>query len=251
MFVAALGTLSVLNYGQTVSSRRDAFGSERAGQVEQLLAALFPGKKVEWEPVLGIRSASGVVPVDLGNFTTTQQSDGTTAGVAALEVGTNKSEHIKELHKSPQTKAAPYTSTIVVFRIDSSNRISAIKKVSLDPSDPLTKINWFEVHSWPAGKWPVLRIRYTSYMQQGGASLASIEWGGLLDTNTSSFVARVPTGMFLKQDGAQETGDILSVQRTSPNQILIVGNTTKKSIPYPCPDPCIVNGRQFLALWSK
>lgn len=243
--------IPALVHAQISKGRRDAYGSQRAGQAEELLRSLYPGAKVEWEPILAIRKSSGeVLPVDLGNFATVNHEDGTSEGVAGLEVGRDKLEHIKKLTNFQETEARAYTTMFVVFRTNASGHINDLKKVVLDPSDPLTKIDWFEVHSWPARGWPVLRVRYTSYLPADG-SLTTIEWGGLLDTAAGSFVTRTPSGVFVKQKGGGETGDILSVHRAGPDQITIVSNATNKTIVYPCSDRCVVDGPTFLASWSK
>ena len=167
-----------------------------------------------------------------------------------MEVGTAKSDYIGKLDKFQQTDNQAFTTTIVAFREDSSGRISDLKKATLDPDDSLTKVNWFEVQNWPAGSWPVLRLRYTSYLQ-GGASLTTIEWDALLDIATASFLSRMPSGIFVSQKSGEQTGDILSAHRVTSAQIAIVGNTTKKTIAYSCSEPCVVDGPTLLALWGQ
>jgi hypothetical protein len=194
--------IPALGHAQISKGRRSAFGSQRAGQAEELLKSLYPGAKVEWEPVLAIRQISGeVLPVDLGNFATVNHEDGSSEGVAALEVGRDKLEHIKKLTNFQETEARAYTTMFVVFRTNASGHVSDLRKVILDPSDRLTKIGWFEIHNWPEGSWPVLRVAYTSYFP-GNGSLRTIEWDGLFDTAAGSFVARTPSGIFIKQTSA-------------------------------------------------
>jgi hypothetical protein len=242
---------AIVIQAQSRKGRRDAFGSERAIYAEKLLEHVYSGAKVEWDPILAIRQHSGeLVPVDLGNFSTTRRSDGTTDGIALLEIGTDKSEHIKKLKKFQRSDTQTYTSQIAVFRLDPAGRISDLKKVRIDPDDPLTRIDWFEVQNWPANGWPIVRLSYTSYVVSS-ESLIELEWSGRLDTVTASFLTRIPSGIFVTERGGRESGDIFSVHRTSSDRITIVGNATKRSVEYACSDPCVIDGPTFLAKWSK
>jgi hypothetical protein len=90
--------VAIVIQAQSRKGRRDAFGSDRASYAEKLLEHVYSGAKVEWDPVLAIRQHSGeLVPVDLGNFSTIRRSNGTTDGIALLEIGTDKSEYIKTI----------------------------------------------------------------------------------------------------------------------------------------------------------
>jgi len=149
--------------GQGRKTRREAYGVERANQVEMLLRSLFPGAQVEWSPALAVRDQSGTkTSVDLGDFAITKQSDGSVNGVALLELGSAKAEHIERVKRFQAAGAPVFTTTIVVFRASPSGQIADLRKVVLDPNDPLTKIGVFGVQHWPEGGWPVLRIHYAS-----------------------------------------------------------------------------------------
>jgi hypothetical protein len=145
---AAISVSASAAYSQEIKSRRDAVGPAKATLTETLLHNLFPDAKVQWDPVLTIREGSGPSePVDLGDFTARQLDDGSTGGVAMLEVGSTKAEHIQKLKKFQSADVAHFETTIVAFRIPPSGLGMEIKKISLDPYDRLTKINWFEVQN--------------------------------------------------------------------------------------------------------
>jgi hypothetical protein len=244
-------SVAAAGYAQEVKTRREAYGAERAGQVETLLHALFPNDKVEWDPVLAIRQGSGtLMPVDLGNFVATRHEDGSTSGVTALEVGTAKARHLEKIKKFQSSDGSVFSTTMVAFRTPASGQPLEIKKVPLDPYDPLTRITWFEVKSWPAGGWPVLRLRYESYTASRDA-LTVLEWESLLDMATSSFLGRIPTGILTLRKGGEPMEEMFSTRRISSTEVEIVGGATKKVISYPCGDPCVVDGPTFLARWSQ
>jgi hypothetical protein len=252
VLIACIGiSIATAAYGQPVKGRREAYGAERAGEVETLLHSLFPNAKVEWDPVLAIREGSAPpTPVDLGNFTATRESDGAISGVAELEVGTAKAGHIEKLKKFQPSEGRVFTTTMVAFRAAPSGQAVEIKKVALDPYDPLTRITWFEVKSWPAGGWPVLRLRYESYIPSPDA-VTVLDWDSVLDMATASFLGRIPAGILTFRKDGDPLQEAFSTHRTSSTEVEILGNATKKVVNYPCGNPCVVDGRTFLARWSQ
>lgn len=250
IFVAIAASASA-SYSQEIKSRRDAVGPAIATLTETLLHSLFPGAKVQWDPVLTIRVGSGPSePVDLGDFTAHRLDDGSTGGVAMLEVGSAKAEHIQRLKKFQWSDGSHFETTIVAFRIPSSGSGIEIKKIPLDPYDPLTKINWFEVQNWVPGGWPVLHVRYESYSTAGN-SVTILEWDSVVNMSTGSFSGRIPTGVTVLRKDGQERQGIFSVHRTSATQIEILDSSTGKAISYACGDPCVVDGRTFLGQLSE
>jgi hypothetical protein len=248
--LVAFGISASAVYPQEIKSRRDAVGPAIATLTEALLHSLFPGAKVQWDPVLTIREGSGPSePVDLGDFTAHRLDDGSTGGVAMLEVGSAKAEHIQKLKKFQSADGAHFETTIVAFRIPPSGSGMEIKKIPLDPYDPLTKINWFEVQTWLPGGWPVLHLRYESY-STAGDSVTVLEWESLVNMATGSFAARIPEGISVLRKDGEETEGIFSVHRTSATQIEILDSSTGKAISYACGDPCVVDTRTFLGQLS-
>ncbi len=248
--IVALGISASAARSQEIKSRRDAVGPAIATLTETLLHSLFPGAAVQWDPVLAIREGSGPSePVDLGDFTAHRLDDGSTGGVAMLEVGSAKADHIEKLKKFQVSDVGNFETTIVAFRIPPSGSGMEIKKIPLDPYDRLTKINWFEVQKWLPGGWPVLHLRYESY-STAGDSVTILEWDSLFDMGTGSFSGRIPSGRSVLRKGGDETLEIFSVRRTSATQIAIYDNGTGQTIDYPCSDPCVVDGRTFLGQLS-
>lgn len=237
--------------GQRARGRRAATGAERASQVEKVLEALYPGATVGWDPDLAVRVGAGPpIPVQLRGFTAVRQRDGTVEGVTAVEAGTAKRDYIEKLKEFQAVRTQTFGTTIVVFRMDSSGNITAMKKLGLDPVQPITQIEWFSVQSWSAEGWPVLRLDYNSYISEGG-SLAMLGWDSVFNTGTGSFVSRVPAGIIVKQKNGGQTGDMFTVRRSGPTEIQIVGNVTKKVINYSCGDPCVVDGPKLVTEWSQ
>ncbi len=244
-------SISAMNVAQEVKSRRQAYGVERAGEVEALLHSLYPNAVVEWDPVLAIRQGSGAsTPVDVGNFVTRHEPDGSVLGATMLEVGDAKRSHIEKLKSFRVSDIPTFTTTMIAFRIHRSGQPVEVKKILLDPYDPLSRVTWFEVKNWPVGGWPQLRLRYESYkISPGGVTI--LEWDSLLDINSGSFLARLPSGIVTYRKDGDPTQEILSLQRTSPTEVEIISGAGRKEARYPCGDPCVMDGDTFLAQWPE
>jgi hypothetical protein len=249
--IVAIAVTASAGYAQAAKSRRDAVGPAIATLTETLLHNLFPGATLQWDPVLTIRVGNGPSePVDLGDFTAHRLDDGSTGGVAMLEVGSAKATHIQKLKKFQSADGAHFDTTLVAFRIPSSGSGMEIKKMPLDPYDPLTKINWFEVDKWLPGGGPILHVRYESY-SKAGDSVMILEWDSLVDMATGSFSGRIPAGITVLRKDGRDTQGIFSVHRTSPTQIEILDSTTGKTISYACGNPCVVDSRTFMGQLSE
>lgn len=244
-------SISAMNVAQEVRSRRQAYGVKRAEEVEALLRRLYPNAVIEWDPVLAIRQGSGAPePVDMGNFVTRHEPDGSVLGVTALEVGRAKNDRLEKLKNFRASEIPTFTTMMIAFQMPRSGQPLDIKKVLLDPYDPLSRVTWFEVRNWPAGGWPELRLRYESYKISSNA-VTVIEWDSVFDMTSGTFLARLPSGILTYRKYGDPNQEILSFHRTGPREIEIVGGVGKKELTYPCGDPCVVDGDAFLAQWPE
>src|SRR5277367_4763767 len=92
--------LSLILCAQVPKSRRDAVGAKRAAQIETLLRGLYPGASVQWDPELAIRIGSeNPLPIDVGDFKSNEQDDGSLTAVAVIEPGTTKQDYIEKMKK--------------------------------------------------------------------------------------------------------------------------------------------------------
>ncbi len=227
-----------------------AYGNERAARLEAMTEKLVPGAQVEWEPRLKVRTASGAATsLDVIGFLTSRQSDGSSYGVLAFELGAEKEEAIAKLEKFKPVEKSALPTNLAVARFDSSGRVTSLNKVAVNTGDPLTKIAWIDVMGWQADGWPVLRLQYRSYLA-GADSLVTVEWDGLFDTQKGVFLARIPSGLVVaKKDGAK-AGEIFAVRRISADEIEILGAATRKVVKYSCSGLCVVDSSAFMREWT-
>lgn len=226
-----------------------AYGDERASQLEAITEKLVPGAQVEWDQRLKVRTASGVAtPLDVIGFLTSRQSDGSSYGVLAFELGAEKEEAIAKLEKFKPVEKIALPTTLAVARFDASGQMTSLNKVALNTGYPLAKVASIDVLKWQESGWPVVRLLYRSYLA-GVDALTTVEWDALFDTQKGVFLARIPSGLIVAKKNGDKRGEIFAVRRTSANEVEILGLATKKAVRYSCPDFCVVDS-SALKEWS-
>ena len=231
------------------TTRREALGSERAGHLEAILQALQPQGTVVWSPELAIRDKSGTLtPVDVHDIKTVPEPNGGRAGLVAIDLGSAKKQYIERLKHDAPVSAASFSTDLVLFHLNSADHVTSVRTIPIDKSDPVTKLVWYEIESWPSGGLPIIRLSYESYIAGNGQNIV-ISWVGRFDTASGSFLSKIPNGIEVTQGNGQDLADIISAHRTSPGTVQFVGAMTKRSVTYQCSDPCVVNTQAFLALW--
>ena len=101
-----------------------------------------------------------------------------------------------------------------------------------------------------ASNWPILQVQYDSYVADSGPSV-HIEWQASFDPNLNEIISRVLTAIVMRSDSGQEEAHLLTTQRVDPSDIQITDVLTKKTVLYPCTDPCVVIGPDFARLWTQ
>jgi hypothetical protein len=201
---------------------------------------------VQWDPDLAIIGTDGsALPIEMRDFRAFTQSDGTVDGVAAVAESGVIQDYLDGLKKG-KGSARPESGILLV----ASGRVSDMKKLRLDESGSLARINSLEIRSCSANGWPSIRVDYESYFADG-ADTAVIAWSALFDVGTESLAARAPLAIaFIAKDGT-ESGDVLSVHRASPTEVDITGAVSKTLIQYPCGDRCVVEAPALLKQWPR
>jgi hypothetical protein len=78
----------------------------------------------------------------------------------------------------------------------------------------------------------------------------AVRWDAVYDFQLMTHNARMPLGIAK----ARATGDGIEEHilptRTSPEIITIEGGVTEQVVQYPCPSPCMFDGKSLLAAWN-
>jgi hypothetical protein len=246
ILVGVIALVCVRTMPQTGASWRNGFGEPTATIMESLLKALFPGAQFSWSPELTVQVAgNGPQLAKFSGFNIVPADDGNLNGATGLDLGDDKDDYIFKSATHHQGESRNFPLDLIVFRATQTGQILFMKKFALDPADPLAKIKSIQLP-----KWPIVRIAYESHFATQD-SFTTIEWDAMFDTIAGSFVSRRPRGMFTTTKSGQEETDMFTISRTNPNQLLITDGLSKKSIPYQCADPCVVDGPTFLSKWSQ
>ncbi len=230
-------------------SDRESFGDVRATIMESLLQSLFSGAQFRWAPDLQLRTSDGFSRAHFPGLTLSVAPDGSMSGASGLELTSNKEQAIFSSEQLRQTDPSHLATKVVVFRANSKGHVEQSQQFELDPTDPLAEIKMVHTSNWPLSGWPILRIEYVSHIPSQN-SYTRIEWGASFDVNASKIISRLPAGISKKSRSGEEVMYIFSIARSGPGVLQITDRLTKKSIPYQCSDPCVVDGARLLAQWS-
>jgi len=127
-----------------------------------------------------------------------------------------------------------------------SGRVTSDKKLELDPTDAVTQIKTFSVEDCHTMRGPRFKCNTIPYVIEENA-VTTIEWQGTFDTNTGRFLSRLPFGISKKLKAGSEEGYMFSLARRSPTVIQMTDQLTKKSIQYPCVEPCVMDSQSLLS----
>ena len=167
-----------------------------------------------------------------------------------MEFERAKETYIYEAKLFRRSDNPTFSTRLIVFRADTSGHITTYKQFDLDPSDPLTDIKTFSIEDWSQSTWPTLHVQYDSHVVTASA-FTTIEWQGTFDANSGRFQNRLPFGISRTMKDGSEQGFMFSIARVNTTTIQIGDQLSKKTAPYQCSDPCVVDGPTLLSQWPQ
>jgi hypothetical protein len=228
---------------------RELYGEARASIVESVLLKLFPESTFQWSPRLVVHR-EGVPSVEVSLVRHLQRPilNGMT-GVFSLELEKKfKEEYIDAIRSGQRVKKQPFSTELILYTADSNNRIIDYRRIPLFTDEPVSIINDFSILEWPDGKWPKLRINYSSYYRPQ-AGFRVIVWDAVFDTQTENLIARGPTIIQGIRYSGYEFTDNLKALRVNADEIRIISVPSNKAFVFRCSDPCVVSGDTILGLY--
>jgi hypothetical protein len=229
---------------------RKAHGEPEASLIESVLAALYPGVQVKWDPHLtlempGEKPRLAEVPVVMrGNAAT-----GSLEGVATVELDQKKERAIFEAKGFRRTDVPTLPTVLVVFRAEMSGHVfKKYKTFMLDSAEPLTEIKTMSIQDWSTTEWPTLAIQYDTHVMDRN-SFTTIEWHAIFDANSGHFISRLPFGIRRTIRGGADQQYIFSIGRKNPSTLEIADRFGGATHQYDCSDPCVVDAHKLLSLW--
>ena len=218
--------------------------------MESLLAAIYPGAAVKWDPILRIELVPGSpLRVRFPGFVF-QPSGGTLHGATGIEIGDEKAQFIFNSEHFGQAAQQEFPTVLAVFEATMDGRVTRQKTLPIDASDPLSEIKSIQVSNAPTGTWPMLTVQYISHVV-GATSSTQIEWQASFDPNSGKLVSRLPTSILTRSKAGSEQMLMLRVQRIDPSTVSITDMLSKNAVTYSCADPCLVDRSTLLSKWLK
>lgn len=231
--------------------RRKAYG-QRAPLMEAVLAALYPGAQVQWDPAFtlqlpGQQPRMVEVPVSMRGNPVTGGPD----GIASVEFDGAKEQYIFQAQSFQRADSPVLPTVLIVFRADAAFHITKYKKILLDPGQPCSELKTMSIHDWPPQRdWPTLDIQYDTHIARPG-SFTTIEWHSLLDASTGQFINRLPFGITRRVRGGPEQMHPFSLRRVNASTIDIGDFMSGATHRYSCSDPCVVDVQTLVSQWVK
>lgn len=231
--------------------RRKAYGA-RAPIMEAVLAALYPGAQVQWDPAFtvqipGRKPRMVEVPVYM-------EGDGLSKGIigiASVEFDGAKEQYIFQAQSFQRTDNPVLPTVLIVFRADNAFHLTKYKKLFLDPGQPCSELKTMSIQDWPQQKeWPTLAIQYDTHIARPD-SFTTIEWHGVLDANSGQFINRLPFGMSRYVRGGGEEMHPFSLRRVNANTVDIRDFMNGARHRYSCSDPCVVDPQTLMSQWVQ
>jgi len=230
--------------------RRKAYGEARASVIESLLATVYPGADVVWDPALMLR-VPGDTPrmVEVPVYVRGSAANGGLEGIATIELEGKKEQYIFEAQGFRRADRPVFPTELFVFRANTAGRIQKYKRLVIDEGEPLTEVKTMSMQDWSQKEWSVLELQYDTH-RVGPNSLTTIEWHSTLDANTGQFITRLPYGITRKVRGGSEQPFFFGISRNSPTTLLITNRFGGETHPYNCSDPCVMDADTLLSEWK-
>ncbi len=205
----------------------------RAG--DALVAVLFPGATRDWDDGRLVWPDGRREALSLSGLTRLRVGD--TWWIAA---GVDFPDKVAREIARLETLRAPgelVRSRVVVLRADGEFRPQDWREVEVDSESQVSQVHQVEILPPEAtGGWPRLRVTATSAALEGEASM-KVSWIGTLDTDSRSWLTRLPRAYQERRSGGRIREDAVQA-RPEDGRTRFYGVATGEALGPACPEPC-------------
>ena len=232
---------------------RSDLGTAKVRAVETAFASAMPGAKLTWSETLNVELPSGTKSeVALLGPETQAMPDGTTAYVMEVELSDVLAKVIAH-HREFSTEPPPSDPTdfIAAVKMNAAGEVVGQKTGRLDPTTVAIegkRLDLVEEYEVPQN-WPGISVTYWGYY---GTTdwFGSVRWDGIYDFQLMGHNSRMPLGIAKARKSGDGVEEHVLPMRVSPEIVAIEGGVTEQVIQYPCPAPCLFDGKSLLAAWG-
>lgn len=250
--VLIVSVLVAVSLNAAAADLRTILGATKVRAVEAAFAAAVPGAKLEWTGKLKVELPSGTKSaVHILGPEATPAVDGTIY-VMQVEL-TDVVATVVEHHRDFSTAPAPADPTdfLAAVKLSGTGTVLAQKIGRLDPTavaieaKSLDLVTEYEVPQ----AWPGISVTYWGYY---GTTdwFGAVRWDAVYDFQLMTHNSRMPLGIAKARATGDSVEEHVLPTRTSAEMVSIEGGVTEQIVQYPCPAPCMFDGRSLLAAWG-
>jgi hypothetical protein len=232
---------------------RTELGSAKVRAVEAAFAAAAPTAKLTWTDTLNVELPSGAKSeVSLLGPEVEVTPDGVTTYVMQVEFDDLLAAVVKH-HREFTTTPPPAEPTdfVAVVKLSGTGEVLGQKIGRLDPTAVAIEAKGLELveeYDVPQN-WPGVSVTYWGYY---GTTdwFGAVRWEAVYDFQLMTYNSRTPLGIAKARATGEGVEEHVLAVRTSPEIVSIRGGVTEQVVPYPCPNPCLFDGKSLLAAWG-
>lgn len=234
---------------------RADLGAAKVRAVEAAIASAAPGLELTWTAdALNVALPSGAKSkVEMLGPETQVMPDGATAYVMQIEFSDFLANTVSHYRKySTEPPPTEPTDFIAAVKMNAGGDVIAQKIGRLDPtavaieSKRLELVDEYEVPQ----DWPGITVTYWGYY---GTTdwFGAVRWEAIYDFQRMADNARMPLGIAKARKSGERVEEHILAMRVSPELVAIEGGMTEQVVQYPCPAPCLFDGKSLLAGWGS
>lgn len=228
---------------------RTALGANVAKAVETAVRSAVPDGTLTWENRIVVTRAdethSTVVVAGLAEIAMPQ---GPFVVVQVEFVEWAEAEAARIAKFSPGPPKQP-TDVLAAVRFGASGEVQQSKITRLDPTSAAIETKDL-ARVDTEGTWPSVEVTYWARYATPDFH-GSVRWYGVYDFDLMEHYSRMPLGItkFTKTGG--EVSEQVAAMRMDDALVNVEGGITGHVLGYPCPFPCLFDGKALLAGWTS
>jgi hypothetical protein len=232
---------------------RTGLGAAKVRAIETAFASAAPGATLVWTDTLDVTFLSGAKSkVALLGPETQVMPDGATAYVMQVEFTDIAAAIIKHDRSfSTEERPAEPTDFVAAVKMNPAGDVIGQKTGRIDPTSvaiEAKRLALVEEYDVPQ-PWPGINVTYWGYYGTRDW-FGAVRWDAVYDFQLMNHNSRMPLGIAKARANGEGVEEHVLAVRVSPEIVSIEGGVTEQIVPYPCPAPCVFDGKSLLAAWG-
>ena len=228
---------------------RTALGANVTKAVETAVRSAVPDGTLTWEDRIVVTREDGarstVVVAGLAEITM-PQGPFVVVQVEFVEFAEAEAERLATFSTEPATQP---TDVLAAVRFSAAGEVQQSKINRLDPTSAAIETKDLAAVE-TEGSWPSVEVTY--WARYGTPDFhGSVRWYGVYDFDLMEHYSRMPLGITKFTKAGGEVSEQISAVRMDDAIVNVAGGMTGHLLGYPCPFPCLFDGKALLAGWTS